>query len=600
MLDPVPLNSHPDDSFTPYVLGGALRIRWNTRSAAALAIIAAVVALPLRGLFVAPASSMEEGFMLAFPQRMARGEVPNLDFLHLYGPFSLHVLTGWYHFFGDTLASQRVVGLLQHVGIILAIYALARAWGRRVAVICAITMTMLALTPIGLAALSWEGGVALALWSVVVGLRAMHTSGRTRTRALIICGVLIGFALGYRPDLVLALALVHGWLLWQRRSQRTWKPLAVGVAIGVVPLVVHLVMAGVGPSVRGMFLDPVFSLRPGRELPAPPDLREFGGALQGLSEGADSPWWRFPALSGTHQLFVWFFLVVIVAVGLPVATWRLRRSSPTPVARHTVLFAVALIGLGTLPQALQRPDSTHLAWGSYISFAIVPCLVVELLARRSTRIAPHAWLAAGAVVAVTMFVVDPFYTYRPYLFQSRVSVGNKPGGFEVVRGDHNFYFSNQALQTASQAAINDLDARSHPGQRLLVGPADLRRTIYNDVSFYALFPDLVPATYYIEMDPGLADQEGSGLAEDVASADWLILTNFWTGWYEPNASSNFGSDEPNQVVADDFCLVGNYDNALVLLYQRCAQGDGVSPAGIGIGVQRREDFEREKARRGGH
>ncbi|HQZ34665.1 MAG TPA: hypothetical protein PK020_09570 [Ilumatobacteraceae bacterium] len=600
MLDPVPPNSPRDDSFTPYVLGGGLRVRWSTRSAAALAMICAVVALPLRGLFVAPASSMEEGFMLAFPQRIARGEVPNLDFLHLYGPFSLHVLTGWYQLFGDTLASQRAFGLVQHLGIIFAIYALTRAWGRRVAVICAVTMTMLALTPIGLAALSWEGGVALGLWSVVYGLRALHTSGPTRTRALIICGVLIGFALGYRPDLVLALALVHGWLLWQRRSERTWKPLAVGAAIGVVPLVVHLVMAGVGPSFRGMFLDPVFALRPGRELPAPPDLNEFGGALQGLSEGADSPWWRFPSLSGTHQLFVWFFLVVVVAVGLPIATWRLRRSTRPPVARQTVLFAVALIGLGTLPQALQRPDSTHLAWGSYISFAVVPCLVVELLALRSPRIAPHAWLAAGAAVAVTMFLVNPFYTYRPYLFQSRVSVGNKPGGFEIVRDDHNFYFSNEALRAASQAAIDDLDARSQPGQRLLVGPADLRRTIYNDVSFYALFPDLVPATYYIEMDPGLADQEGSGLAQDVASADWLILTNFWTGWYEPNASSNFGSDEPNQVVADDFCLVGNYDNALVLLYQRCDHGDGVSPAGIGVGVQRRADFEREKARRGGH
>ena len=51
------------------------------------------------------------------------------------------------------------------------------------------------------------------------------------------------------------------------------------------------------------------------------------------------------------------------------------------------------------------------------------------------------------------------------------------------------------------------------------------------------------------------------------------------------------------VVADSFCLVGNYDNGLVLLFQRCEQGDGVDPSTIGIGVERRADFEREKARR---
>src|SRR5207253_1025249 len=97
-------------------------------------------------------SSMEEGFMLVFPKRMLAGDVPNVDFLHLYGPTSLHVLAGWYTLFGYTLASERTFGLLQHLGIIFAIFALARAWGRRVAVISAVTVTLLVLTPIGLSA----------------------------------------------------------------------------------------------------------------------------------------------------------------------------------------------------------------------------------------------------------------------------------------------------------------------------------------------------------------------------------------------------------------------------------------------------------------
>ena len=460
---------------------------------------------------------------------------------------------------------------------------------------------MLVLTPIGLSALAWEGGVALGLWSVVFGVRALHTDGKVRRTALIATGLLAGFALGYRPDLALALGLVHGWLLWRhhRTGEEAWKPTGLGLLVGLVPMFVHLALAGIGNSVQGMFIDPVVHLRPGRELPTPPSFGHIDGALQAVAEGpADAPWWRFPAMAANHQLFFWFWVVIVVAIGIPLTTWLLAR-------RHgwsthlVVLMGGGLFGLGMLPQAMQRPDSTHLAWGSCVSFALLPCLVVELLSRRDPARATtrHAPLVAGAVVGLVMFVICPFFTYRYYLLQSRIAVGNKPGGFEVHRDGRNFYFGNAALQTASQAAINDLDAKMQPGERLVVGPADLSRTIYSDVVFYYLFPELVPATYYIEMDPGLADREGSRLAADVESADWLILTNFWTGWFEPNASIEFGSDAPNKVVADHFCLVGNYENALVMLFHKCEKGDGVSPAGIGVGADRRADFERELAKR---
>ena len=88
------------------------------------------MAIPLRGLYRFTGGTMEEGFMLYFPERIARGDVPNVDFLHLYGPGSLHVLTGWYELFGYSLPAERTFGLLQHLGIIFGLFALARAWGR--------------------------------------------------------------------------------------------------------------------------------------------------------------------------------------------------------------------------------------------------------------------------------------------------------------------------------------------------------------------------------------------------------------------------------------------------------------------------------------
>jgi hypothetical protein len=540
---------------------------------------------------------MEEGFMLVFPKRLLAGDVPNVDYLHLYGPFSLHVLSGWYTLFGYTLESQRTFGLLQHLGIILGVYTLSRVAGRAVAVTAVLTTTLLVLTPIGLSALAWEGAVALAVWSVVGSLRALHTSGRQRTYALSAAGLLTGFALGYRPDLVVALAIVHIWLL--RRHLRPWlRPVIIGFAAGMVPLVVHLALAGIGPSIRGMVIDPVFHLRAGRSLPRPPGFGRIDGALQAVAEGpADAPWWRFPALAANHQLFLWFFVVIAIALALPWLTWRRGRRNGWTSPQQVVLMAGSLLGLGMLPQALQRPDSTHLAWGSCVSFALLPLFIADHIHASSrpvfATLRRRPGITSAAVVAAVFFVVCPFYTYRSYLWNTRVAVGNKVSGYEVHRGPRDFWFGNQALQHSSQAAIDMLASVSKPGERLLVGPADLGRTIYSDVVFYYLFPELTPATYFIEMDPGLADQPGSRLASDVASADWVLLTNFWTGWFEPNASINRGSDAPNQVIAEKFCKVGDWENSLVMLYHRCAKGDGVSPALIGVGADRRHDVERE-------
>ena len=75
---------------TAFVLGGSGGLRRRDRGAlrtwAGIGIVALVVAVPLRGLYQFTGGTMEEGFMLAFPMRMAKGDVPNVDFLHLYGP----------------------------------------------------------------------------------------------------------------------------------------------------------------------------------------------------------------------------------------------------------------------------------------------------------------------------------------------------------------------------------------------------------------------------------------------------------------------------------------------------------------------------------
>ena len=109
------------------------------------------------------------------------------------------------------------------------------------------------------------------------------------------------------------------------------------------------------------------------------------------------------------------------------------------------------------------------------------------------------------------------------------------------------------------AAINRL---ASPGQRVFTGPADLRRTNYNNTFLYHLLPQLTPATYFLEMNPLSANRPGSRLSSDILSADWLILDHRLDEWNEQNESSRFGPETSNQVVRSNFELraqLGSYE-----------------------------------------
>ena len=59
-----------------------------------------------------------------------------------------------------------------------------------------------------------------------------------------------------------------------------------------------------------------------------------------------------------------------------IAWWQRRRGNSTP--RTFVLLSAGLLGLGILPQALQRPDSTHLAWVAVVSWPLLAVAITEI------------------------------------------------------------------------------------------------------------------------------------------------------------------------------------------------------------------------------
>jgi hypothetical protein len=525
----------------------------------AFAILGVFILLPLRGLLRAQGPPMEEGFMLVFPERVLAGDIPNLDFLHLYGPGSLWVLAGVYKLFGTQLVVERLYALLQLIGIVLGMYGLARFWGRTVAVFSGVIALIIIVPPIGLTALAWDGGVALGLLGLLaalVGRRRFPQRPANALRWTLVGGIVSGFALLYRLDLVIAVGL--GLLaVWWGTDRRYKIRLSIGFAIGVAGYLVHIAMAGFGKVVDGMVLQPVFDLRGGRRLPVPPPWDHFDGFLQ--KSGAIMPGhWPLPALHQPAQLTVWFFsLLAAVAFLVGVAIWDVRRDRSRFQAR--VLLAVTLFSAGMVPQAMQRVDSAHFAWVSCVPFAFVPVALLEILRARVPRWTfRRSTFLSGAAVLVVMTLTIPQFTawaYSDYVLQT---FGRHRLVFKIEHNGRVFYYGRKEVADAARQLLEEVPKVTKPGDRLFVGTTDLRKTPLSEAYLYYLLPELPPATRYIEMDPGVANAKGSGLAADLRSAQVAILSGAWTDWSEPNDSRKLGSDAANHVLVNEFCLVGKW------------------------------------------
>lgn len=526
------------------------------------AVLVVLLLLPLRGLLRNQGPPMEEGFMLVFPERVLAGDLPNADFLHLYGPGSLWVLAAIYKVFGVALHVERLAAFAQQIGVVLGVWAVARPFGPLLATTGAFLTLVVIVPPIGLTALAWVGAVAFCLWALRLTLRAIDArrvgdDAAARRRA-VLAGLLAAAALLYRPDTIIALTLVA--VVVGRRLDRSLRRRALtAAAAGVTPYLVHLATAGPGNVIEGMVLDPVVYLRGGRRLPLPPSWDHFDGFLQRAGALHEPPW-PLPALESPAQLTVWLGLLVLTIAALGITARRWIRADPDD-ARALALLGAAALSLGLLPQALQRADSTHLAWVACVPFGFLPALLSRWLRDRDRRV------AAAAGLAVPLLLV-PAFTFRSYGDYVAQTFGRHRLAFRIEHEGRIFYYGRPDVAAAAHELLADVERLTEPGDRMLVGTGDLRFTPYSDAYLYYLLPDRPPATRYIEMDPGVANDDDSGLADEVAAADLVILSKVWDDWDEPNDSRVAGSTEPNEVLDERFCEVGDY-GGLYVLYVAC-------------------------------
>src|SRR3954469_13981241 len=77
---------------------------------------------------------MDEGMLLVYPELVLHGQIPYRDFETFYGPANPYFLAGAFQLFGTHIFTERGVGLLYRVVVMVAIFGIARRWGTVVGV----------------------------------------------------------------------------------------------------------------------------------------------------------------------------------------------------------------------------------------------------------------------------------------------------------------------------------------------------------------------------------------------------------------------------------------------------------------------------------
>ena len=190
-------------------------------------------------------------------------------------------------------------------------------------------------------------------------------------------------------------------------------------------------------------------------------------------------------------------------------------------------------------------DSGHVTLCCFLSLALLP-VGLTIITDMGCHAASHRHHLLS--VAVTLLVVAglaPQLVLR--IGKTMGVVGGRSRKDNMVFLQHNgrsFPMDPISAALDTGTLLDQLARLSSPGQRLFVGPADLRRTNYNDTFLYYLLPQLTPADVLPESNPPSANRPESRLGTDVLSADWLILDHRLDQWNEPNESSRFGPDLP--------------------------------------------------------
>lgn len=496
-----------------------------------LAVIVAAAMFLLPSLH-APGKELDEGALVTYPSEILQGAVPYRDFETFYGPAGPYLVAAAFELTAPRVEVERIVGLLLRLLLVGAVFALVHLHTARrtLAVLAAMIATGL-LATLGPGAFAAVGALAFGLWSLWCLFRARRADGGgpPRPRAAFGGGFLFGIAALFRPEFAAAILIASVPILWRGRAR--FAGWALGAAIGLLPYVIVALIAG-GDALQRV--------------------------LEDLGRSGDQRSVPLPALTTlTGFAFLVFALVTLAGLIRAILGWR--RGEDRPLTAE--LAAVSLAAAALAPYYLSRAEITHLVpfgivasiAASYIAYEILDKRPASNLAGRALGVAASLTVAAAIVAGIVGLATDRMPGVTGY---------HPAASFEVRNGDRSFPVDD-SIGPDLQRTLDTLAEVGQPGDRLFVGDTDFRYASYNDVFVYFLFPDLEPASVFLELNPGGANGPQSALEDDLASADFLLLSDRFV--HDP--SEQPGPEEPSRIVNRDFCTLAQ--NGAFVLLGRC-------------------------------
>ena len=489
-------------------------------------VVLLVVALPLLAWLPTHVLPQDEGQLLVYPERVLAGAIPYRDFSTFYGPGNLWTLAGAFAIFGPSVVLERAIGILYRCGVALLLFVVLGRRHRGAAAGSALILSAaFLLAPVTLAAYAWLGALALILLAV-------ERLDRGRGG---VAGVACAAAITYRPDILpCVLALAPLVVSLDGRGRRR---LGTSFGLGLLPLAVTVVLATPAAVFENLVVDAVFRTRSGRSLP----LSFLGD--EGLR-----------------------LLLLAAASGALLLLSARRADAPERRLRATL----GLLGLASLLQVVQRPDGIHLSLGTAVPLALLPFALVGL---------PVRWRRMrGAAVLVGLLL--PFVCSRCSLGGSfalswrRAILAEAGPSYSVTHRGRVLPVRSPDDELEISSAMRLVEAASAPGDRVFIAPADLSAAFMNETALYFLLPQLVPAGYYLEMNPGSANRAGSRLASDIATAKVVLLSDRFSEETEGRAAPGAGAEEAIRVLRERFVPFATAGRFLVLRNREAGPPDG--------------------------
>jgi hypothetical protein len=486
-------------------------------------LLLAVAAFLYWPALYAAGSRMDEATLLVYPELILQGKIAYRDFETFYPPANLCTLAAAFRIFGVSITTERVVGIVYRLALFAGLYVAARNWGK-IAAAGVVAIAAFVLLPLYFAN-AWIMALALSLGSLSLLTRSLPLSTRF---GIVIAGLMGGLAILFRVDIAPGVIVSAAVVLLCLQPGK-WLIYALGLVLGCAPLLFWVVKAGVRQVIENLFLYPVVYSSPGRRLPL------FG-------ENAEIPFYLCVIVSAA----------ILLLVSGAVATSRKRGES-----NRVLLLALGCLGVCVTPQVFQRAEPFHAAMVAPVTIALLPVLAAApLVFKNRAKLAP---LLAGLMTLACFSILFSICPGPSQLFDqslhNELVRSEAPECIARGSGERRFPLSSPIDAQSVTRICAALTYHSRNGERLFVGPRDLRQTNYNDVYFYYLLPQLAPSTYFIEMNPLSANRSDSRLGNDISHADWLILDSQLNESRESNASLQLGPDAPNVVVRDQFVQV---------------------------------------------